>query len=196
MEGYGQLYMASPSQIRQEYFEYLCDLVNMDSPNNLEYWMLLNDLHAFHFYWSIDHDENRAQDGIDLRRRYLEGEWWSNGEEALSGECSMLEMLIALAERMSFELLGVDVCTEEIFTTGRCFWELIENIGLARFSDDLYDALDGPYVINKTLHDVVTRNYDETGIGGIFPLRNTVVDQRSNEIWYQMQEYLQERHGI
>ena len=74
MEGYGQLYSASPSQIRQAYFEYLYDLVKEDAPERKDYWMLLSDLQAFKFYWSVEHDENRAQDGIDLRRRYLEGE--------------------------------------------------------------------------------------------------------------------------
>lgn len=195
MEGYGQLYSASPSQIRQAYFEYLYDLVKEDAPERKDYWMLLSDLQAFKFYWSVEHDENRAQDGIDLRRRYLEGEWWANGEEALSGECSMLEMLIALAERMAFELAGTDV-SPDIYRTGSCFWEMIENLGLTRYSDGEYERLNGPFVVNKTLHDVVTRNYDETGVGGIFPLRGDYGDQRYVELWYQMQEYLTERYDI
>lgn len=195
MEGYGQLYSASPSQIRQAYFEYLYDLVKEDAPERKDYWMLLSDLQAFKFYWSVEHDENRAQDGIDLRRRYLEGEWWANGEEALSGECSMLEMLIALAERMAFELAGTDV-SPDIYRTGSCFWEMIENLGLTRYSDGEYERLNGPFVVNKTLHDVVTRNYDETGVGGIFPLRGDYGDQRYVELWYQMQEYLAERYDI
>lgn len=195
MEGYGQLYSASPSQIRQAYFEYLYDLVKEDAPERKEYWMLLSDLQAFKFYWSVEHDENRAQDGIDLRRRYLEGEWWTNGEEALSGECSMLEMLIALAERMAFELAGTDV-SPDIYRTGSCFWEMVENLGLTRYSDGEYERLNGPFVVNKTLHDVVTRNYDETGVGGIFPLRGDYGDQRYVELWYQMQEYLAERYDI
>ena len=195
MEGYGQLYSASPSQIRQAYFEYLYDLVKEDAPERKDYWMLLSDLQAFKFYWSVEHDENRAQDGIDLRRRYLEGEWWANGEEALSGECSMLEMLIALAERMAFELAGTDV-SPDIYRTGSCFWEMVENLGLTRYSDGEYERLNGPFVVNKTLHDVVTRNYDETGVGGIFPLRGDYGDQRYVELWYQMQEYLTERYDI
>lgn len=195
MEGYGQLYSASPSQIRQAYFEYLYDLVKEDAPERKDYWMLLSDLQAFKFYWSVEHDENRAQDGIDLRRRYLEGEWWANGEEALSGECSMLEMLIALAERMAFELAGTDV-SPDIYRTGSCFWEMVENLGLTRYSDGEYERLNGPFVVNKTLHDVVTRNYDETGVGGIFPLRGDYGDQRCVELWYQMQEYLTERYDI
>ena len=193
--GYGQLYSASPSQIRQAYFEYLYDLVKEDAPERKDYWMLLSDLQAFKFYWSVEHDENRAQDGIDLRRRYLEGEWWANGEEALSGECSMLEMLIALAERMAFELAGTDV-SPDIYRTGSCFWEMVENLGLTRYSDGEYERLNGPFVVNKTLHDVVTRNYDETGVGGIFPLRGDYGDQRYVELWYQMQEYLTERYDI
>jgi hypothetical protein len=195
MEGYGQLYSASPSQIRQAYFEYLYDLVKEDAPERKDYWMLLSDLQAFKFYWSVEHDENRAQDGIDLRRRYLEGEWWANGEEALSGECSMLEMMIALAERMAFELAGTDV-SPDIYRTGSCFWEMVENLGLTRYSDGEYERLNGPFVVNKTLHDVVTRNYDETGVGGIFPLRGDYGDQRYVELWYQMQEYLTERYDI
>ena len=113
----------------------------------------------------------------------------------MSGECSMLEMLIALAERMAFELAGTDV-SPDIYRTGSCFWEMVENLGLTRYSDGEYERLNGPFIVNKTLHDVVTRNYDETGVGGIFPLRGDYGDQRYVELWYQMQEYLAERYDI
>lgn len=92
----------------------------------------------------------------------------------------MLELLIALAERFAFEING---------RTDRCFWELMENLGL----EDYNDSADIPeQKIDAILQEVIWRTYARTGRGGLFPLRRTGEDQREVELWYQLNAYILE----
>ena len=40
-------------------------------PNGKSYTGLFEALHNFEFHWTIPHDDNRMQDGLDLRYEYL-----------------------------------------------------------------------------------------------------------------------------
>jgi hypothetical protein len=96
--------------------------------------------------------------------------------------CSMLELLIALSRRLSFEAEG---------EPRDWFWHMLENLDLEQFNDQEYNDLYAKG-IDKLLDQVIWRTYFPDGSGGIFPLREPKEDQRDVEIWYQLSAYLLE----
>lgn len=173
--------------IINEYFRWLCSIVDHCKTHS----MLLQELHAREFYYTIDRDENRAKDGKFLR--YIFG-MEINLEDAdlvLSGPCSILEMLIALAGRMDGAAsIGLDVNKDA--STKKNFWTMMENLDLKGETDDYYD----PSEVNHILDRWMFREYDANGDGGLFPLKNPKCDQREVEIWMQLQAYLLENDSI
>jgi hypothetical protein len=123
---------------------------------------------------TVPNDQNRAQDGIDLRARYMLET--SNGLPAL-GECTMLEFLIGLSIRLN----DTDYDPTMPDRVGPWFWALLENMDLIEVGDHwIYQGFDR----------LNTREYSYDGYGGLFPLRHPKEDQRLIEVWYQMQAYL------
>lgn len=175
--------------LQQDYFHWLCEMVHIDQEER-SYWLIAKDLHNRIFTPIIERDENRAMDGLELRDQFLENEWYSRGGEFENDECTVLEMLVALAQRMDFEMNNAD---DDYDRTAYWFWEMIDNLGLTDFDDESYIDLDGQTYVDKIIDDFVERNYDYNGAGGIFPLRYCDRDQRNVEIWYQMSAYLYER---
>lgn len=176
---------AYASTIKQEYFDWLCQMVHREDWK--AYLNLLGEMHRIIFIPQIEHDENRAEDGIGLRELYLMEECWGDGEELLNGECSMLEMIVALADRMAYELS---------FSRSRCFWEIVGNLGLEEYDDANFEELNGGYFTARVMDELINRTYEPNGIGGMFPLAFAEEDQRYVEIWYQMQDYIQERYRV
>ena len=94
----------------------------------------------------------------------------------------MLEMLIGLSRRLSFEVER---------RPKWWFWHLLKNIGLENYSDDV------PFTqqeVDETLDAVIWRTYSPSGDGGLFPLDNPPTDQREVELWFQLNAYLLERY--
>ena len=180
-------YRVSDESIKQDYHQWLCEKVDNDNQYNL----LLMDMDKISFISLVPHDENRIQDGLVLRERYLEDSGWVNGESALNRECSILEMMIALAERMAFEMSTDDI--DDQVKAKKYFWEMLWNLGIANCTDDKYVDLAGYYYVPEILNRFVNREIEFDGSGGIFPLKRPATDQRTQEIWNQMQAYLSER---
>lgn len=186
MSGYG----GRTNEIRQDYFQWLSEMMHVET-GVASYWLLFHDLHSIPFVSLVDHDDNRAADGIALRERYFDemGYW---NYEALDGPCSVLEMMIALAEAMDFEMSDA---VDDIRQPAKYFWEMLENLDLIKYSDDAYVHLDGLYNVKGIVDDFLNRNYMANGRGGLFPLKHTSTDQRDVEIWYQMAGYLRENYA-
>ena len=89
--------------IEQDYFDWLCDLVHIDRMEE-GYLLLAKDLHKRIFYALIPHDENRASDGKELREDYLRDIHYPKYVQ-IEGNCTVFEMLIALARRMDYRRL-------------------------------------------------------------------------------------------
>ena len=182
--------------IHGEYFQWLCEKVLINKGDD-SYYILANTLHHKEFTQFVPNDENRAADGIELRKDYAREETETDLEERavldiLSGPCTVFEMLIALAERISFILSE----TRESDTTAERFWEMIDNIGLGEMSDGVYSEKGGAARVNHVIDILLNRKYDRRGRGGLFPLRKSKEDQRRVELWYQMSAYLEENHRI
>jgi len=180
-----------------EYYAWLCDIINVNQSDRT-YWFLAKTLHRKDYYWSVPNDDNRGMDGLRLREEFAE-EWINNSIDSygwvrgvLDRPCSMLEMLIGLSRRM------VDILVEpgEKDQTERCFWELMENLGLDKYTDDEYFELRGTPRVNHIIDVVLDRSYKRNGKGGLFPLRIAKKDQRKIEIWYQMCAYLLENYYV
>lgn len=163
------------------YFNWLCAKVLNLTPRPKEetHWELLKKLHRTEFVWNISGDDNRAEDGKELRKEFiLQADIPDDPEWRTVLGCSVLEMLIAFARIAEFE-------TEEPVYSW--FWEFLRNLGLDQFSDQ--NGIDEEYV-DLVLEDFIWRNYEPNGNGGLFPLGNPSSDQRKVQIWYQFCEYL------
>ena len=63
--------MTIEDKIRNEYFEWIVNLLcDGRFAKEVSYRKLLTLLHTIEFRYSIDRDENRAIDGVDLRYYY------------------------------------------------------------------------------------------------------------------------------
>ena len=173
------------STIINAYFEWMCSLVcGKRFAHDISFRKLLRHLHDTEFIYIISRDANRAGDGMDLRYRFAyENQDLLDAERYLSGPCSVLEMMVALAIR----------CEETIMDdpgvgnrTSQWFWNMITNLGLGAMDNDRYD---GKYVAD-ILNRFMNREYDYDGRGGLFTIRRCAYDLREVEIWYQMCWYL------
>ena len=171
------------NKTKNYYFEWLCGLVASRETDH-HYTVLLKELDSIPFTWLIANDDNRARDGIGLREEYAD-------YTGPNRECSMLEMLIALARRIDFELSKPD---EDVDFTAKYFWEMIDNLGLMAYDDASYVGLDGTFCCNTIISALLNREYSRTGAGGLFPLKHSREDQRNLEIWYQMNAYIDENY--
>ena len=89
------------------------------------YLQLLEIMHKTPFRVTIANDINRAQDGIDLRKAFLRENRDVSYVWLCETECSMLEMFIALAERMDMMLEDDDTP----YSLEWYFWEIVKNCG-------------------------------------------------------------------
>ena len=72
--------------LEDPYFEWLCaQVIRQETTPSLTYERLLATLHATEFVWLVSGDDNRAEDGVELRDPTERGHM----------PCSVLQMLIA-----------------------------------------------------------------------------------------------------
>lgn len=173
------------------YMEWLLRTVRWEQlyPRSSEIAFLMN---GIPFKYVNPNDENRGIDGNDLRSSWCESRGMS-----YSGpydECSVLEMMIALAIRMDDEILyDPSLGTRQ----DTWFWLMMHNLGLEEVvrGYSVHDEFALGFVAT-VLDDLVVRDYQQSGAGGLFPRENPSEDQRKLEIWDQMQGYLSEHPEI
>jgi hypothetical protein len=145
-----------------------------------QYWELFRLLYKKEFVWIVPNDDNRAEDGIELRKDFCVEEGIPEDEAWMHMPCSVLEMLVGVAKRMCFIL-------DE--PTKNCFWTLMYNLELDQCTDGKVDKVR----VDTDLDDLIWRRYLFNGKGGLFPIEHPEEDQRKVEIWYQMNAYLLEQ---
>lgn len=168
--------------IEEVYFRWLYAKVAAEdnpSPANT-FWTLFSVLHHTEFVWLVPGDDNRAADGIELRKEFFDQIGMERDPIMMALPCSVLEMFIAFARRAEWQ---TDISVRD------WFWVFLANLHLEGCNDSEEDVAE---FANDVLDQFLWRTYSGgTGEGGMFPLdkvsRN---DQRKVEIWYQFSEYL------
>lgn len=164
------------------YFKWLYALVADPKETNLSrsYWGLLRQLYTKEFVFIVPHDDNRLEDGKDLRFEFLASDKSHNNSDMwVTMGCSMFELLVGLSRRLSFQAEG---------EPAQWFWTLLDHIHLADYND-LHPRDD----VDEILDEVIWRRYLPSGKGGLFPLERPKEDQRKVELWYQLSAYILER---
>lgn len=177
----------NPSDIQEEYFRWLSFYAVGTSKRYENYMNLLSTLHSQEFYYKdeVPMDENRLVDGVGLRDAF-EDEIGYSTDGVLDRECSMLEMLVALA--MAFREVN-----NEKKSIAYYFFEMLNNLQLQSCTDEHWDELIEDYTFN-IIERLLERDYDYDGSGGLFPLNYAQEDQRNVEIWYQLAAYYNENY--
>lgn len=169
--------------IENEYFDWMYDLVCADRfHGDISYWDLLTHLHNIPFRYILPMDENRANNGIELRWRFALHCGFRDVPDALDGPCSVLEMMIALA--LECEEWMDDTSYGD--RTTQWFWGMITNLGLGSMYDSRFDT----QYVDNVIDDFLDRKYAPDGRGGLFRIRDCEYDLRDVEIWHQMCWYL------
>jgi hypothetical protein len=176
----------------ERYFVWLYGLVA--SPDimdpELSYWRLLKQLYEKQFVWFVSRDDNRTEDGKELRLEFLRQEGLHKRDVDpgwIEIGCSFLELMIAMSGRLQFEI-------DPDSSLAYWFWEvLMENIGLRHCNDAIYAADLEHCDVDEVLNRVIFRQYEPDGTGGFFPLQHPDQDQRGVELWYQLSAYAIER---
>lgn len=171
--------------IEETYFNWLyAKVVTIQGPQtpSNSYFTLMRDLHSTEFVWLMPGDDNRAADGMDLRKEFIQQAHLDFNPPWMNIPCSVLEMFIALSRRAEFD---TDIGSRE------WFWIFLENLNIA----DLTDANLGiTQLVNEVLYTFVWRLYDRKGNGGMFPLNQSIHDQRKIEVYYQFCEWVTENN--
>ena len=178
--------MTYKDEINNEYFNWMVDAVsrNMFS-KEVAYRKLLAYLHYVEFTYIIPKDENRAEDGIDLRYRFsLECNHTEDEIKFLDGPCSILEMMVALSLRCEETIMDDPAYGNR---TGYWFWGMITSLGLGSMIHA--ETFDKQYV-EEVIERFLNRDYEPNGKGGLFTIKNCDRDLRGVEIWYQLCYYL------
>lgn len=176
--------MTFKDRINAEYFEWLCELIDARRfSKQVSYRRLLEHLHNIEFTWFIPRDDNRADDGIQLRRRYALIRDDITLQRYLDGPCSVLEMIVALANRCEESIMDDTMLGNR---TGQWFWGMIHNLGLSSMKDANFDR----EYVDDTIARFLNRDYEPDGRGGLFTVKHCEYDLRTVEIWRQLSYYL------
>ena len=172
------------NRLEEDYFGWLCSKI-IDDESNVKYTSLMSHLYDVVFEPTLDMDNNRAEDGKGLRRRFSIENFYSNQniEQSLNKNCSMLEMMVALALRCEDTIMTDDNYGDR---TGMWFWNMIVSLGLGGMDDSRFDEK----YIDIVLDRFMNRQYNRNGEGGLFTIDGIRKDMRDFEIWYQMCWYL------
>lgn len=131
----------------------------------------------------VPHDDNRMQDGLDLRMDFMRTLPVSYTLIETIGPCSFLEVMIGLSKRLAFAAGG---------DAEGWAGQLLHNLELHRMTDPL--SSHQCRKVARVLDRVIWRKYDPDGQGGFFPLTHPTMDQCHVELWYQMGAYINEIH--
>ena len=179
------------------YFEWLVDRTGdtrlAESPDK-SYIQLLEIMHQTPFRVVVANDINRAHDGIDLRRVFTRDSGDVSYVWLAEQTCSMLEMFIALAERMD-QMLEDD---DTPYSLEWYFWEMVKNCGLYTYHDEALFDPQGEEDVASILERINSSDYTKMGLGSMFPLRAIPLhgarDMRKAELWAQMNAYANENY--
>lgn len=174
------------TELERRYFDWLCSVI--EDEDRLNYRKLLTYLYERSFVYILPMDGNRSEDGIDLRYSgfgYFSGtEQYEIARYLDRRDCSMLEMMVALAVRAE-NIVGDSELGDR---KSLWFWSMVDSLGLSGMNDDQYDEIKVIFAIDC----LINRDYKANGKGGLFTVNDPPHDMRGVEIWKQMCWFLNE----
>lgn len=189
--------MRNNDRLKTEYLCYLMNRAQVDAEGSRGYLYLCEILQDTEFLPLLEMDENRCRDCEQLRQDYADDYDDEAGDilDEIYGEnCTMMELLVTLAERISFDLAD----SEYEASTRKWFLEMLENCGLAEFCNERHEENEEQFEdsVRTILTAVIFRKIGWDGEGGLFPLRWPRQDQRYCELIIQMNNYIEENYDI
>lgn len=150
------------------------DKLYMTDKEIRDWYPLMEQLCNVEFVWNHPMDENRAFDGLELRSdfEYESGDYLDNSS-GLMPKCTVFEMLAALAIRCEDQLMYNSFVGDR---TSKWFFEMIHNLNLKK---------------NSKIDEGIAEDIIE---GMAFPLKNSKIKQKNEQIWKQLSAYLKERY--
>ena len=145
-------------------------------------WDVLSDIE---YVWIHPMDQNRAEDGLELRQdfEYETGEYLDK-TSGLMPKCTFFEMLAALSIRCENQLMrNVDAGDR----TSKWFFEFLDNLGLTKYTVSKWKGHSG-----EEIRDIVEDEMSGRCI--MFPLQKHVINQRNEQLWKQMTAYINENY--
>ena len=180
------------NNVSREYCEWLKFKVGLKRFGNTvggTYRDLFDILYDTSFVSVLELDNNRCKDGQGLRWEFAFEQGYRTHDQ-LEGACSVLEVILALAIKYAS-----DIGEGDDIQVSSCFWRMIDNLGLLKFTDVALDSVEAHHEMTHILDCFMDRDYEYNGEGGLFPLMDPKEDQREVELWYQMSAYLMEKHS-
>lgn len=184
--------MTQEATINREYLDWMYNKVCNDQySRNVSYHKLFEQLHDTDFTYILPMDDNRAEDGVNLRYRFGQEAGYEDAMVSWyldNRPCSVLEMMLALAIRVEISIMDNPDIGDR---SGQWFWEMVVSLGLGGMTDENYDY----EAVDERLYIFLNRKYARNGAGGLFTIRNSTKDMRNIDIWYQMCFHLNEVLG-
>ena len=143
---------------------------------------LVSALSEVEFVWRHPMDENRALEGLELRNdfEYETGDYLDKSS-GLIPQCSMFEMLAALAIRCENQLMRNSLLGDR---TSKWFFEFLDNLGLLDC-----DERDVDHIV-EVCEDFMDNKID------MFPLKDKKMNHKNEQIWKQLMAYLNENYTM
>ena len=169
-------------RINRQYFKWMSGIIDGTS-----YSKLLWSLHNTRFTARLQLDEDREEDGSDLRGLFKKecgyGSSDIHSEFLNTRPCSILEMMVALCIRCENHIMDNPDIGDR---TSQWFWDMIESLGLSGMRDTNFDEA----YTERTIARFNNREYFKNGRGGLFTSNDENVNMLDMDIWYQMCCYL------
>lgn len=196
----------TPDELKEMYFNWLYTLSGLGINDVIkdyskeEFGRLLHDIEFKKF---DEHDDSRADDGMGYRYLFATTmrdayfsqldyeEFMANLQEALKGKnCSMLEMMVSLADKME------NIMSDPKYPNRRYQWvnKMVVSMGLQGYTAKaIKENPNWKKEVKDACERVCTRTYEPSGKGGLFyvvsVVPDDVPDMRTISLYQQMLVY-------
>lgn len=167
--------------MKKKYFKWLYDISMKSNPR---YYALIKCLDEITFQPRMYLDENRAEDGVEIR--YSFGYENHIPQAVIANEldtrpCSVLELMVALALRMDGIVSEYDESMTPLY-----FNKMLDSLQLKQFTNDNFNSED----VKERVENFMNGDYAPDGDGGLFYIDPPPGDMRDMEIWEQAMWFL------
>ena len=174
--------------LEEMYFGWLCHNVTpalVPGQDPIKYDNLFHVLYETEFVFLLSGDDNRAEDGKELRAEFLiAGDFPDDIEWRTLLPASVFEVILAFARKCEF---NSDMSHVE------WFWEMLNNLRLDQATDD--SGIPQQEILD-ILEYFMWRQYQSDGDGGLFPLEHPHRNQTEIEIWDQFSDYMVDKNRL